>query len=1004
MSGQYSGEVCVADDGLINPTNFPCKSSTLDTSLITGSGDQVAALGTSVLTTTESAETAWKGLQSPGVFETPDSGVVYTLLQPAVTGATNMKGVTGRVSTALHTYASELDGIKPDLEDLEQRAKEFRTRALQGYEVSNWEAHGLGFIVNLENPTDKTHISWKEHGPAVEKNESLLGEYNAILERISTAATTCANAIQSELTMMCVAPAEVITADMLAASDISTWGTADGEDRNCTESVGHGLGNFWHNTWTGAASLIGRDATTGEWSWETAGKTWWGVGDFALSTVIVLVPGVNIAAAVLSGQDSELGNFMNDRYNTAVSSWGGLIGWDQQAHLAGENGWHKYEEDGIAALTESVANVGTFFIPVAGAASGGTKAVLAGTRVGSFVVKAGTHLAEFVIPAGSYLVKGTVKVIDLGVDLTKGGWRGLVDALTPGPVRPNALPGITGVATEAPHVPLPSKTPVSSSLGLEGAPPVHTGGQAPGASGSGAPHGGIDGSPLPEHPGGEPKLGNQWGDQQPVDPAPTEPHPTDPHPADPNPADPHPGADGTGDHTGSGLDSDTRDRIIEMEKGSRPLPETYLSPDYIREHLQKFDGGATRFMTESNLSKYGIGQADGTAFVMPTAEVDALLRSVNGDMRKFEAALGLPDGFFDTNKVVRVDIANPAHEGLRMPSGNEAGANSQWLPGGKLPTGISEAVIDIPSNGSLKYDVQPMGGHAGQGSSATHLGVNEHAPGSLSVEDRVRIQSELPDSLRNDPQHDPTHPRYDSLSHDSHGNIGTVNPDVPSESGLTNSGRLIDPDVIPEQLRPYLEAEPPAIVLRDGVLYLADRVEVTFNRKMAHHDLVEFVRQVDLQEQAMRQLSASDWGANIDRFEAEGRLDTQVKYREEWLSSRTRALEAQGMTPELAHSTAKTELEGLVGLHGPDQFPGGNPNQLTGFGDSGVNSSLGAQWGSGLARKLREQLEAILEDSGIPAELLGDVRLNIELKVNDVFGGAPKVPRSSSVTTVPVAN
>ena len=225
------------------------------------------------------------------------------------------------------------------------------------------------------------------------------------------------------------------------------------------------------------------------------------------------VPGVNIAAAVLSGQDSDLGNFMNDRYNTAVSSWGGLIGWDQQAHLAGENGWHKYEEDGVAALTESVANVGTFFIPVAGAASGGTKAVLAGTRVGSFVVKAGTHLAEFVIPAGSYLVKGTVKVIDLGVDLTKGGWKGLIDSLTPGPIRPNALPGITGVATEA-QVPLPSKTPVSSSLGLEGAPTAHTGGQGPGVSGSGAPHGGLDGSPLPERPGGEPQLGNQWGDQQ----------------------------------------------------------------------------------------------------------------------------------------------------------------------------------------------------------------------------------------------------------------------------------------------------------------------------------------------------------------------------------------------------------------------------------------------------------------------------------------------------------
>ena len=29
-----------------------------------------------------------------------------------------------------------------------------------------------------------------------------------------------------------------------------------------------------------------------------------------------------------------------------------------------------------------------------------------------------------------------------------------------------------------------------------------------------------------------------------------------------------------------------------------------------------------------------------------------------------------------------------------MPSGNEMGANSEWILGGKLPTGRSEAVID----------------------------------------------------------------------------------------------------------------------------------------------------------------------------------------------------------------------------------------------------------------------------------------------------------------------
>jgi len=29
-----------------------------------------------------------------------------------------------------------------------------------------------------------------------------------------------------------------------------------------------------------------------------------------------------------------------------------------------------------------------------------------------------------------------------------------------------------------------------------------------------------------------------------------------------------------------------------------------------------------------------------------------------------------------------------------MPNGNELGANLHWIPGGKLPTGYSEAVIN----------------------------------------------------------------------------------------------------------------------------------------------------------------------------------------------------------------------------------------------------------------------------------------------------------------------
>ena len=98
-------------------------------------------------------------------------------------------------------------------------------------------------------------------------------------------------------------------------------------------------------------------------------------------------------------------------------------------------------------------------------------------------------------------------------------------------------------------------------------------------------------------------------------------------------------------------------------------------------------------MTKGSLDKYGIAQSDGTSFVMPTSEVDKLLAKTGGDPRAMEQALGLPDHFLDGN-IVRVDVEGAEDYGLRMPSGNEAGANDEWIPGGQLPTGISEAVID----------------------------------------------------------------------------------------------------------------------------------------------------------------------------------------------------------------------------------------------------------------------------------------------------------------------
>jgi filamentous hemagglutinin len=113
-------------------------------------------------------------------------------------------------------------------------------------------------------------------------------------------------------------------------------------------------------------------------------------------------------------------------------------------------------------------------------------------------------------------------------------------------------------------------------------------------------------------------------------------------------------------------------------------------------------------MTKSNIDKYGIGQRDGTSFMMTKKEADKLIESTNGDKRLLEDALGLPVNFLEVNELVKVNVPKPREANIRMPSGNEAGANDLWIPGGKLPDGNLEAVIDVGNIPSSGYTVSPL--------------------------------------------------------------------------------------------------------------------------------------------------------------------------------------------------------------------------------------------------------------------------------------------------------
>ncbi len=95
---------------------------------------------------------------------------------------------------------------------------------------------------------------------------------------------------------------------------------------------------------------------------------------------------------------------------------------------------------------------------------------------------------------------------------------------------------------------------------------------------------------------------------------------------------------------------------------------------------------------------------------MPSVEADKLVEQAGGNIQVLADSLGLPTEMLEGNELVRVDFPNPVELGLRMPSGNEAGANEYWLAGGKLPEGGSEAILDVGNVESSRYNVSKLSG------------------------------------------------------------------------------------------------------------------------------------------------------------------------------------------------------------------------------------------------------------------------------------------------------
>jgi hypothetical protein len=141
----------------------------------------------------------------------------------------------------------------------------------------------------------------------------------------------------------------------------------------------------------------------------------------------------------------------------------------------------------------------------------------------------------------------------------------------------------------------------------------------------------------------------------------------------------------------AGLDQPKVNDVLLTNKPLRPDANTYLSDEYISNHLKLFENGVTKFLTGSHPS--GMVGPPGGGFGMPSSMADDLLSQAGGDISVLENLLKLNPGDLGTNPI-RIDVPNTGGN-LKMPSGNEFGAwDGLWTPGGYTGGGVPEIVFD----------------------------------------------------------------------------------------------------------------------------------------------------------------------------------------------------------------------------------------------------------------------------------------------------------------------
>lgn len=176
----------------------------------------------------------------------------------------------------------------------------------------------------------------------------------------------------------------------------------------------------------------------------------------------------------------------------------------------------------------------------------------------------------------------------------------------------------------------------------------------------------------------------------------------------------------------------------------------------------------------------------------------------------------------------------------------------------------------------------------------------------------------------------------------------------------------------------------------------ADKAEPRcFGGKQTKKNPKEYERQLQQQEDALNNMSVSEYLKNRDRWDQMKRMGTeaeQAKARADAIADmadkkagelfKTGVAKTQKEAETMGIQHAETAAKGLDVLHSPDLSAGGSAQGTTGLGDKGVNRSIGSNWGQNQdASRVGDRVRTMDESAHkVPEAERGHTKMNVKLK------------------------